>query len=283
MRNKIIVLFTLLSIFISIKAQKDSVHYNRYVMHSRVFGIGSTNILDTYLSPLQYKGTNISMLRENMRFTKILDGKVSVQNMLQVNLSYSENRAETSSEIASMVKWTYAWHYQHELIKDLKLLFGPMADLNGGFVYNAGNSNNPAQAKAYVNIDASAMLIYKFRLFNQPFTARYQLNVPLIGLMFSPDYGESYYQMFSLNNFSGKNIVFTTPHNQPSCMQLLTLDFPLCNNTIRVGYLMDIEQAKVNGLKSHMWNHSFMIGLVKNFYILKGKNKVSMPNNVTPY
>ena len=127
------------------------------------------------------------------------------------------------------------------------------------------------------------MIIYKFRLFNYPIIARYQANVPLIGLMFSTDYGESYYQMFSLHNFSGKNIVFTSLHNQPSLLQLLTLDFPIRKSNIRVGYLMNIDQAKVNGLKCHIWNHSFMVGIVKNFYLLKGKNKVSMPNNVTPY
>lgn len=283
MKNKLILLLALFTIFLSVKAQEDSLQQNRYVMHSRMFGVGSTNILDTYLSPLEYKGTNINMLRENMRFTKIMGGKVSAQNMLQMNFSYSNNRAETSSEITYMMKWTYALHYQLKFGNDLKILFGPMADVNGGFVYNTGNSNNPAQAKAYANIDASGMIIYKFRLFNYPIIARYQANVPLIGLMFSPDYGESYYQMFSLHNFSGKNIVFTSLHNQPSLMQLLTLDFPIRKSNIRVGYFMNIDQAKVNGLKSHIWNHSFMVGIVKNFYLLKGKNKVSMPNNVTPY
>lgn len=281
--RKIAIILAFVSVFLNLKAQEDSIHHNRYVMHSTLYGVGPINILDTYLSPLEYKGTNLNILRENMRFTKMMDGKVSVQNMLQIHLSYTKNRAETNSEISSMAKWTFAWHYQQKLNSNLKLLVGPMIDLNGGFVYNTGNSNNPAQAKVFANLDVSGMLIYKFNLWNYPMIARYQVNLPLIGLMFSPEYGESYYQMFSLNKFSGKNIVFTSLNNHPSWMHLFTLDFPINKTNLRFGYLLNIEQAKVNGLKSHIWSQSFMIGIVKNFYLIKGKNRISMPNNVTPY
>ena len=51
---------------------------------------------------------------------------------------------------AGLVNWSYALHYQFRMNDDkLKILVGPMLDLNGGVVYNRRNSNNPAQAKAY--------------------------------------------------------------------------------------------------------------------------------------
>ena len=103
-----------------------------------------------------------------------------------------------------------------------------------------------------------------------------------MGIMFSPEYGQSYYEIFSLKN-GGKNVLFTSLHNQPSLRQLVTLDFPIRSVNMRFGYLCDIQQAKVNNLKSHIWSHAFMIGFVKNFYLLKGKNKVAMPSQVSPY
>ena len=33
--------------------------------------------------------------------------------------------------------------------------------------------------------------------------------------------------------------------------------------TLRVGYMADMQQARVNGLRSHDYSHSFMVGLVK--------------------
>ena len=91
-----------------------------------------------------------------------------------------------------------------------------------------------------------------------------------MGIMFSPEYGESYYEIFSLGN-GGKNVLFTSLHNMPSLRQMLSLDIPVKNSTIRIGYLCDIQQSKVNHLKSHTYSHDFMIGVVRNLHFVKGR------------
>lgn len=279
---KKLITWLLLLLALPMQAQEDSLQANRYVMRATLYGVGFTNILDTYLSPAEYTGPEVRILRESMRMTKLMDGRVSVQSLFQGHLSLTENRAGTGSEIAGLVNWNYALHYQFRLSERLKILAGPLLDLNGGFVYNLRNSNNPAQAKIYANLAASGMVIYRFRIGNYPLVARYQANLPLMGIMFSPEYGQSYYEIFSLKH-DGKNVLFTSLHNQPSLRQFLTLDFPIRSVNMRFGYVCDIQQAKVNRLKSHTWSHVFMLGFVKNFYLLKGKNKVAMPSGVSPY
>ncbi len=281
MKKRILGLLLLL-LCLSVKAQEDSLQANRYVMRATLYGAGFTNILDTYLSPAEYTGPELRMMRESMRMTKWMDGNVSTQTLFQANLSLTENRAGTGSTMAGMVNWNYALHYQFRLSKNLKILAGPMLDLNGGFVYNMRNSNNPAQAKAYANLTASGMVIYRFRIGDYPLVARYQANLPLMGIMFSPEYGQSYYEIFSLKH-GGKNVLFTSLHNQPSLRQLLTVDFPIHTVNMRFGYICDIQQAEVNHLKSHTWSHAFMLGFVKNFYVFKGKNKVAMPAQVSAF
>lgn len=279
---KKLITWLLLLLALPMQAQEDSLQANRYVMRATLYGVGFTNILDTYLSPAEYTGPEVRILRESMRMTKLMDGRVSVQSLFQGHLSLTENRAGTGSEIAGLVNWNYALHYQFRLSEKLKILAGPLLDLNGGFVYNLRNSNNPAQAKIYANLAASGMVIYRFRIGNYPLVARYQANLPLMGIMFSPEYGQSYYEIFNLKH-DGKNVLFTSLHNQPSLRQFLTLDFPIRSVNMRFGYVCDIQQAKVNRLKSHTWSHVFMLGFVKNFYLLKGKNKVAMPSGVSPY
>ena len=262
MKKLLVVLFLLCTCFLQANAQKDSI-----ITRSTLYGIGRTNIMDTYLSPMEYTGAELRILRENRRGTKYMVGNVYRQSLFQANVSMLENKAGTGSESSFLVNWNLAYHYRFQINDDLQLLAGPNLDLNGGMVYNLRNSNNPVNAKAYANLGASGMAIYQFRIKEHPFILRYQLNVPLLGLMFSPEYGQPYYEMSIAKDF-GKNICFTSLHNQPSFRQFLTLDFPIKQTNLRLGYVCDIQQAKVNDLKSHSWSHAFLIGFVKHFYLV---------------
>lgn len=280
-RLYISVLLILLVSCVGISAQ-DTLSHEKYLVRSAMVGIGKTNVYDTYLSPLEYKGPELRFMHESMRMTRLMGGRVSAQRIVLVNCSSTDNISKSSTSYSGMFNWTYALHYQYNVNGNLKILFGPMIDLNGGFIYNTRNSNNPAQAKVYGNIDASAMAIYKFRIVRCPMVVRYQANLPFMGVMFSPEYGQSYYEIFSLGH-GGRNVLFTSFHNAPSLRQMLTLDFPVGKTIMRAGYLCDIQQAKVNNLKSHFYSHNFMIGFVRNFHMIRGKNRISLPSKVTPF
>lgn len=280
-RLYISVLLILLMSCAGVLAQ-DSLSHDKYIVRSVMVGAGKTNVYDTYLSPLEYRGPELRLMHESMRMTRLMGGRVSAQRIVQVNASSTDNISKSGKSYSGMFDWTYALHYQYNVDDRLKILFGPMLDLNGGFIYNTRNSNNPAQTKVYGSIDASAMAIYKLRIGRYPMTLRYQANLPFIGVMFSPEYGQSYYEIFSLKH-SGKNVLFTSFHNAPTVRQMLTLDFPIGKTIMRAGYLCDIQQAKVNNLKSHFYSHNFMIGFVRNFQMIRGKNRISLPSKVNPF
>lgn len=281
LRLCVLILIVLTCLPTRIQAQ-DSLQATRHVMRSVMIGAGHNNTFETYLSPLEYEGPEVRFAYETMRMTRLMDGNVSAQNLFQLHASYTENISQTNHTYGGLVNWSYALHYQFRPAKGLKILFGPMLDLNAGVVYNRRNSNNPAQAKAYGGLEASGMLIYRFRIKNYPLTVRWQANLPLLGVMFSPEFGESYYEIFSLGN-GGRNVVFTSLHNNPSLRQLLTLDFPVGNTVMRVGYVCDLQQAKVNNLKSHTYSHDFMIGVVRNLYLFHGKKHMTTPPKITPF
>ena len=101
-----------------------------------MIGAGISNVYDTYLSPLEYRGPELRFMHENMRMTRLMGGNVSAQRVIQVNCSSAENISKSSKSYSGMFNWTYALHYQYKVDENLKILFGPMLDLNCGFIYN---------------------------------------------------------------------------------------------------------------------------------------------------
>lgn len=243
--------------------------------HSLMAGVGSNHTLDTYLSPLEYKGSQYSLQRETFRMTRMASGRIAAQSIFRLVASTADNKAETGSMLSSMLSYNVGWLYQFPITSQLKLYAGGLLDGNLGVVYNTRGSNNPAQAKAYASLSASAMATYRFRLCGVEFDARYQMFVPTLGVAFSPKYGESYYEIFSLGNSDG-TVHMTTPVTMPAMRHLLTLDFPVSTAVIRLGYMGNFDQARLSGLKWHSYSHSFMIGFVKSFQIIRG-NRRSLP------
>lgn len=259
----------------------DDVH--RYVTRATSYGVGFTNVFDTYLSPQEYKGIDFRLSRETIRMTRLFDGNVSVQNFFQADLGYTHNRADNNNMFSGLVNWNYGLHYQFRLTENFKLLAGGLLDLNGGFVYNLRNSNNPASARAYINLDASGMAIWHLKVKHYPLTLRYQVNLPVMGMLFSPHYGQSYYEIFSLGHASGV-VRFTSLHNQPSLRQMLTVDLPIGKTNMRFSYLADLQQYKVNHLKTHTYSHVFMVGVVKELYRLPNKKtNLALPASLSAY
>ena len=117
------------------------------------------------------------------------------------------------------------------------------------------------------------MAIWDLRIKNRPITLRYQVNLPLAGIMFMPNYGQSYYEIFTLGHWDGV-VNFTSLHNQPSLRQMLTADFPVGRARMRFAYIWDAQQSKVNEIKTHTYSHVFMVGFVKELYLFPNKRKV---------
>jgi hypothetical protein len=258
-------------------AQGDSLNVGRYYMRCVQYGAGYANVYDTYLSPQEYKGVDFKVMRETMRMTNWADGRISLQNLFQADLNYTHNRADNNNELGGTANLNYALHYHLPLAQNFRLLVGGAADMNLGFIYNMRNGNNPASARAYVNLDASAMAIWSTHIKRYPLTLRGQVNLPLAGVMFSPHYGQSYYEIFTLGNSSGV-VRFTSLHNQPSLRYLFSVDLPMGSAKMRLSYVGDLQQADVNEIRSHIYSHAFMVGFVRSLYRLDTRRTSSYPS-----
>ena len=141
----------LLALCDGIYAQADSQQANRYVTRATMYGIGYTNVFDTYLSPQEYKGIDFRISRETMRMTKLLDGNVSVQNFFQANIGYTHNHAENNNTFNGLVNWNYGLHYQFRITENFKLLAGALADIKPAQYEQSGFGKSIHQSGCFCN------------------------------------------------------------------------------------------------------------------------------------
>ncbi|MDL2215324.1 DUF3316 domain-containing protein, partial [Dysgonomonas sp. OttesenSCG-928-M03] len=200
-------LFTiyLLTGAISVQAQDETVYSTN---KATLIGIGKSNIYDTYLSPLKYTGVSLRILNERMKKTSWFNHKFSWQQFIELEFSSVDNPAKNANEYSFLLGYSWGGHYN--LVKTDKFRFsaGGSWNINGGVLYNQRNSNNPASARIYTNIHLSAIAFYTWK----NITFRGQMDTPLAGMLFSPEYSQSYYEI-SLGN-SVKVVNFASLHNQ---------------------------------------------------------------------
>ncbi|MBQ7420143.1 MAG: DUF3316 domain-containing protein [Prevotella sp.] len=249
---------------LNLSAQNDSA---KVITSSRMIGIGGTNILDTYLSAEHFKGAGMSFLATVERKRPYRRWSTLMEH--EANLSLVHDRADSQKEMEGVYNFYWGKLYNWSLFNQrLTLQAGGLVNASLGFIYNTSNSNNPAQARAHLNVMPTAVASYRFTLFKKPMLVRYEVNLPLAGVMFSPNYGQSYYEIFSRGNYD-HNCVFTTFVNAPEWRQILTLDANLKGSwMLRIGYLGNYQQYKVNQLKQHVYTHRLLIGFTKKFSII---------------
>lgn len=236
--------------------------------HQWLYGVGHVSVLDTYLSPLTYDGPGLSVWHRSERLARWGKGHVTVQGNFGGQISYVKSEADEDKAWDGNFNAGVAWHRNWQPTGSLRLAAGGYLNLGMGFTYLLKGGNNPAQGRLHVESGFSGIAQQSFRIRKYPMSARVQLDVPLIGAMFTPNFGQSYYEIFSLGHYD-KNIRATHPFNAPCARLEATLRFPVAGATVTAGYLGDVRQSHVNHLKHHAWNNAFVIGYVRQFQLIR--------------
>ena len=230
--------------------------------------IGTANSLDTYLSPLTYRGTELRFTSQTVHNRK----ERNWTHTLTHGLRLARESMRTNDGVRLEGGYDLSCSWQRKIVNRtvgywgrLMVTAGAGVDATVGFRYNAQNSNNPAQAEAAVCFTPAMAADWRFFLVSpksgrrRTLGLRYEAAVPLVGMMFSPAFGQSYYEIFSRGNYD-HNLCTIWVGNAPSLRQRLLFNFKLLKRHFFIGYEGDIRQAHVNDIKYHRYTNAAVLG-----------------------
>lgn len=226
------------------------------VNHATLLGIGKSFLSDSYLSPLTYDGISFLLMHERIHATPYCNNQLLLQEAFFIETAVTKNPTSSAKEYYGNLHCSVNGLYPFLRAKKLRLLAGAGWNAALGGIYNIRNSNNPGSLKLSTNLNLAAMAVYNWRIC----TFRWQLSTPVVGVFFSPEYGQSYYEIGLVKNGSG-TIHLGSLHNQRRVHNYVTVDVALKNNTLRFGYRSDLYNTKVNGLITSIVSHHFVVGV----------------------
>lgn len=246
------------------------------VNQSTLFGIGKAFLNDSYLSPLRYTGMSMSLMHDRIKGTPHFKGNLLLQQQFLIQTATTKNPTASASEYYGNLHYRITGFYPLLATSQFRLFGGGGWEASLGGIYNVRNSNNPGSLKVSTNFNLSAMAIYNWKIF----TFRWQLATPFAGIFFSPEYGHSYYEIFTLGNNKG-TVHFGSFHNQRALRNYFSVDVPINNLTLRAAYLGDYYNTHANELITRIVIHQFMIGFAVeslNFGGRRVRNNPSLPS-----
>lgn len=239
----------------------------RLTQRQWLWGVGRVSLLDTYLSPLTYDGVDFSVLHQTERQARRLGRRLTLHSLYSAHFDYSHSPTDDGKDFDGELTAAGSLLYNFRPASAWRLGIGGTLEMSGGFTYNTRGSNNPAQGRIGVSLAASGLAEYRFRFFRQYATARLQADAQMTGVQFSPQFGQSYYEIFSLGHTDGI-VHFTHPGNCPTVRFQALVTLPIRSSHLTLGYLADIRQSKLGNLKRHAWRNNFMIGFTRRLQIV---------------
>ena len=270
-------LFALLVLSFRLYAQQaisDTIVPERVVVKCPSYGITFMNNLDTYLSGYNHTGCGLYFSNENFRDARTCNYRWKYQTLLTANLGLTTLHDNT--QLSGMVNYSWSGYHPFKVNNRLQLLAGAQVQAGGGALYIPTNGNNLVSVKLRAAIAASGMVIYHIPTERGNCILRYQVDIPRAGFMFAPEFGQSYYEIFSLGDY-GRTFSFSHPINSPSMRNTFSADIPINfwsrSTTLRLSYVIDILQSDINDIRTHLYNHAFTFGFVKTIYKVKKEDK----------
>ena len=180
---------------------------------SNSFSVSNLNLLDPYLSPIVYSGNG---LRSETIESKFLSNKSNSPSSIRKfgqGTGYALNPTGTSSMIYYSLDIENGIFHHFPSIYGIKLMAGGSWAFDFGYKTILRNINNPMNIDLATNFNLSGIIKYDFHVFKKLIGLQLSAQMPIMGCMFVPPAGATYYEMFYLLGLDN-TLHFSSLHNK---------------------------------------------------------------------
>ncbi|THG49524.1 DUF3316 domain-containing protein [Muribaculum caecicola] len=220
---------------------------------------GSSQLVNTYLTPLRYNGIEAAFRYERMQAMRFNPEKWVMRLTASIKIDRTENPAKNAEMWRANAEATWGMTHRWKLPYNITLAAGGSVGANIGAIYNQRNGNNPVAVEAALTLNITGYATWKTHIGRLPLTLRYQPIVPLTGIFFSPDYGELFYEIYLGND---KGLIHGAWWGNYFRMEnLLTADLHLGATALRIGMAQDLLSTKVNNITTELVSWRAIVGI----------------------
>lgn len=237
---------------VSVQAQDT---LSRHTVH-HMFEVGHSTVADTYLSPLHYGGVSVGWEYEHAwRCGKSWWLRLVQEPSVFLGKNASGSGRYYGVDYEARLLWQRRW----KVAPNVSWLVGGGAHLMAGVLHSTQNGNNPIQLHLGLNAVGASSLVCQFRAWGRPWSVCWNAEVDMLGIRFSPAFGQSYYELFARSDYD-RNIRLVQVWDSPTFRNDLIVELPWKRRSWMLGYRMDCVQYRLGALKQLDYTHAFLIG-----------------------
>ena len=159
---------------------------------------------------------------------------------------------------------------------------------NSAFTFGSGDAKildpylSTFSYNGLTNMNATVEIQFVFILWRQNLRVQYGTQTPILGGMFVPHQGATYYEVFMLSNLTN-SFHFSSLHNKIGWHQYLNIDIPTKINTIRFSIAHDYLIYGANDMVFKNNRLTFFVGSVMDLYVFSGTKRKTPSNFIKTY
>lgn len=221
--------------------------------------VGTSRDFNTYLSPVRQSGTHFGIAATWSRAMAFDPQHFIMDFDAGFSFDLNHNRQHTSSMTGLDLALGWDMLYRLRPLPGLQVAGGAGLELDAGALYLPRNSNNPVAARLSLDLTLNLRADYTLRIGRLPVTFTERMSLPSLGVFFSPQYGQSYYEIY-LGDSSGL-ARFGWWGNHFAITNHLSAQFTVCNIRLSVGYKAQCRSSYVSHINTRLVNHSVTLGI----------------------